>query len=575
MEEAELERLRAVEAVRSKYEERFLQQVQELQRQVRDLQSSVKVTTSGGNGSHTRPLTEDTAKPSDSEFTDQQTIVSVGTACTTDKVDGPDSTGSTGHACGETNEVTLSQQSGALSEALMAQQLPLPSKFSGSDIPSEETFEEWITHFELVAGVHKWNAQAKLIHLITRLRGEAFNFYRSCSKQQKSSYELLVKELTRRFTPVRIQSVQTSLFHDRKQGDHESVDKYAQDLKSHFHKAYPQSQQGNEVAETMGKAVLASQFVAGLIPALKAKVAGAEGGFEELLVKARFEEAKLRDLRPTKKQSESPARPPQQSGERRPLLECSKCGGTNHTAKYCRFRGRAEPVEARGRGNSRDGNVRALVPPKGKEQKKAELYKALTDIVTTICTPLLHRREVDSLMSEVQLEGSVVNALLDTGSPVSIVSLEFLLEALAKKRKQEESPQQWRARVEKRLQEPPGALLRSFGGETLDLMCQVTVNIARDNQNVTASVLVQKGAPLKLLLGSDLLPRLGFSFLETKADDSTVDHLQPQPTSPQTMSATVWLLTATRLPPRHTKIIRARVDGSGHRSTSLLVPEVQ
>ena len=45
MEEAELERLRAVEAVRSKYEEKFLQQVQELQRQVRDLQSSVKVTT--------------------------------------------------------------------------------------------------------------------------------------------------------------------------------------------------------------------------------------------------------------------------------------------------------------------------------------------------------------------------------------------------------------------------------------------------------------------------------------------------------------------------------------------------
>ena len=106
-------------------------------------------------------------------------------------------------------------------------------------------------------------------------------------------------------------------------------------------------------------------------------------------------------------------------------------------------------------------------------------------------------------------------------------------------------------------------------------MCQVTVNIARDNQNVTASVLVQKGAPLKLLLGSDLLPLLGFSFLETKADDSTVDHLQPQPTSPQTMSATVRLLTATRLPPRHTKIVRARVDGSGHRSTSLLVPEVQ
>ena len=107
-------------------------------------------------------MTEDTAKPSDSEFTDQQTTVSVSTACTTDKVDGPDSTGSTGHAC-------------------------LPSKFSGSDLPSEETFEEWITHFELVAGVHKWNAQAKLIHLITRLRHLIFIVLVLNNKNQATS----------------------------------------------------------------------------------------------------------------------------------------------------------------------------------------------------------------------------------------------------------------------------------------------------------------------------------------------------------------------------------------------------
>ena len=47
--------------------------------------------------------------------------------------------------------------------------------------------------------------------------------------------------------------------------------------------------------------------MAGLIPALKSKVTGTEGGFEELLIKARFEEAKLRDLGPSKKPSESPA----------------------------------------------------------------------------------------------------------------------------------------------------------------------------------------------------------------------------------------------------------------------------
>ena len=74
------------------------------------------------------------------------------------------------------------------------------------------------------------------------------------------------------------------------------MDVYAQDLKSLFHKAYPQVQQGGEAAESIGKSVLVSQFVAGLLPALKMKVAGVDGKFDEILVKARFEEAKLREL---------------------------------------------------------------------------------------------------------------------------------------------------------------------------------------------------------------------------------------------------------------------------------------
>ena len=59
----------------------------------------------------------------------------------------------------------------------------------------------------------------------------------------------------------------------------------------------------------MGKAVFARQFAAGLLPYLKVKVAGPEGTFEELLSKARFKEAKLRDLPSTK-----PARASQVTG---------------------------------------------------------------------------------------------------------------------------------------------------------------------------------------------------------------------------------------------------------------------
>ena len=46
----------------------------------------------------------------------------------------------------------------------------------------------------------------------------------------------------------------------------------------------------------MGRSVLAYQFTAGLLPHLKAKIAGQEGTYEELLTKARFEEAKYRDI---------------------------------------------------------------------------------------------------------------------------------------------------------------------------------------------------------------------------------------------------------------------------------------
>ena len=116
----------------------------------------------------------------------------------------------------------------------------------------------------------------KLVNLVTRLRGEAYAFFKSCSAQECSSYEEMSAALVKRFTPVRIQAIQSSLFHERKQGEKESVDSYAQALKVLFHKACPNTQRGSPEAESMGKAVLASQFAAGLIPEIKAKVAGNE-----------------------------------------------------------------------------------------------------------------------------------------------------------------------------------------------------------------------------------------------------------------------------------------------------------
>ena len=48
----------------------------------------------------------------------------------------------------------------------------------------------------------------------------------------------------------------------------------------------------------------------------------------------------------------------------------------------------------------------------------------------------------------VEFEGEQLKALLDTGSPVTIVSLVFFLKVWAKKHTSEQLPEEWRKQVE-------------------------------------------------------------------------------------------------------------------------------
>ena len=170
----------------------------------------------------------------------------------------------------------------------------------------------------MVAELYKWSEAAKLVNLVTRLRGPAYSFFRACLPEQKESYTVLKQELTKRFTPVQIQAIQSELFHHRKQKDGESVDEYAQDLRRLFCKAYGKAQQGSQEAEKMGRSVLAYQFVAGLCQKLKTKVAGCEGNFEQLLTRARFEEAKFRELAPRKSAGTNDGQAKKKDGEKKP-----------------------------------------------------------------------------------------------------------------------------------------------------------------------------------------------------------------------------------------------------------------
>ena len=361
---------------------------------------------------------------------------------------------------------------------MLAQQLPPLTKFNGENCDGEgETFQDWIEQFEMVATVCRWDDQAKLVNLVTRLKGQAYSFFRSCTPQQRMSYHSLTTELGKRFTPVRIQVVQTSLFHERRQGSTESVDDFAQDLRSLFYKAYPRAHQGALEVVGMGQSVLANQFVSGLRTDIKAKVAGSEGGFDQLLAKARFEEAKLRDLsgckpRSTIAPSPRPVFNPPQSQHSQSkqggaqdlklasktnqsnVARCYTCGSTAHLAKRCPARKGSGPAETPGRGHRPGGSQIANITPSHESTQEpraesvaelrqrlqeAEAKEAVGEFAATMYGVTLGETRVGPHLgptptAEVELEGERVEALLDTGSPVTIVSLSFLLQLLARKR---------------------------------------------------------------------------------------------------------------------------------------------
>ena len=107
-----------------------------------------------------------------------------------------------------------------------------------------------------------------------------------------------------------------------------------------------------------------------------------------------------------------------------------------------------------------------------------------------------------TLTAEVCVEGRSAKALIDTGSPVSLISIDFLLQALlpivGEEKASSEKVEALRARMQ-----PPSMVVRNFGGHQVNVICQTTVTLSHGKHKHQVTILVQKGTPLELLLGTD------------------------------------------------------------------------
>jgi hypothetical protein len=119
----------------------------------------------------------------------------------------------------------------------------------------------------------------------------------------------------------------------------------------------------------MGQSVLANQFIAGLHSDLKSKVVGTEGNPEQLLLKARFEEAKKRELAlplSTRSHHLVVGKNPSQEVIKLPFLimeaVLTNAAGV-HMARYCRYPRQPKEKEAHGRKRPSVVNVRSA--PRG------------------------------------------------------------------------------------------------------------------------------------------------------------------------------------------------------------------
>ena len=118
-----------------------------------------------------------------------------------------------------------------------ARPLVLPEIFDGND-----SFTDWICHFESVSAINGWTDDDKVLWLRVRLTGKVHVAYTRLSHETQGSYAATKEALSQRFEPPSKRQLYKVEFESRQKQDKESRADFGDDLLLLAGKAFPSLQ---------------------------------------------------------------------------------------------------------------------------------------------------------------------------------------------------------------------------------------------------------------------------------------------------------------------------------------------